>query len=127
METGEIKFYTLENEGLNLKGGETGIYDKVSKSFARLVQADTNILAYKTHVFNFNSTDLGSIVETLNEVYTVKIRLKNEKLSNCLLTVSFKGEPIESIAEIIAETLGLTLIKSDNEIVLDGKLWGVIT
>jgi len=120
VETGEVAFYTKSNPGLQLNAGETGIYDKSSKSFARISQADTNVLAYKTRIFNFHDTDLGTVVESLNEVYETKIQLRG-KLRSCRLNVTFKGEPIESIAEIIAETLNLKMTLSGKEILLEGS------
>ncbi len=120
VESGEVAFYTKSNPGLQLNAGETGIYDKRSKSFARITQVDTNVLAYKTRVFNFYNTDLGTVVESLNEVYETKIQLRG-KLRSCRLNVTFKGEPIESIAEIIAETLNLKMTLSGKEILLEGS------
>lgn len=121
VETGEVAFYTLENPGLNLKAGETGVYHRQSKSFARILKSDTNLLAYKTGVFNFHNTDLLTIVNDLNEVYQKKLRLANNVIGNCRLNVTFKNEKIEDIAAIIAETLNLTMTSDENEIVLDGK------
>lgn len=120
VETGEVAFYTKDNPGLHLVAGETGIYDKLSGAFARLTEPDTNVLAYKTRVFNFFNTDLSTIVESLNEVYEVKLRLGNEAIGSCRMNVSFKGEPIDMIADIIAETFSLTVIKRENDIILDG-------
>lgn len=120
VESGEVAFYTKDNPGLHLQEGETGIYHRQTKSFARLLRPDSNVLSYKTRVFSFYNTDLGSAIESLNEVYEVKIKLSNPVLEKCLLNVSFKGESIDVIADIIAETLGLTVSKTDNEITLTG-------
>jgi ferric-dicitrate binding protein FerR (iron transport regulator) len=120
VETGEVAFYTKANPGIHLLAGETGIYDKQSKSFTKLVEGDTNVLSYKTRVFNFYNSDLGTVVESLNEVYETKIQLRGN-LKSCRLNVTFKNEPIESIAEIIAETLNLKITFSEKEILLEGS------
>lgn len=124
VETGEVAFYTVDNTGLNLVAGETGIFDKQTRSFARILKRDTNRLAYKTGVFSFRNTDLETIVNDLNSVYDIKIRLGNEALKNCRLNVTFKNERIEDIVEIIAETLKLKLTKKPDEFVLDGVSCG---
>ena len=49
---GEVQFYTLSDEGLNLKAGEKGLYSKKNKEFYRVEKIDTNTLAYKTKVFS---------------------------------------------------------------------------
>ena len=118
---GEVQFYTKNDEGLNLQAGEKAIYTKSSKKFYRIEKPDTNALAYKTKVFSFNNTDLKSVVNLLNEVYNSKIKLANEKLFNCRLTANFKEDNASIIAEVIAETMGLTITRKDDQIILDGK------
>ncbi len=122
VESGEVKFYSSNNKGLSLKQGETGTYNKISKTFARLVETDTNVLAYQNHMFHFNNTDLGVIIDEINEVYNAKLVLAKPELRGCRITVDFKGETLESIIDIISETLNLTVTKSDNQIVLDGNV-----
>ncbi len=117
---GEVQFYTRNDPGLNLLAGERAIYTKSSKRFYRIEKPDTNVLAYKTKTFSFNNTDLKSVVNLLNEVYGSKIKLANEKLYKCRLTANFKEDNAAIIAEVIAETMGLTLTKKDDAIILDG-------
>lgn len=120
VETGEVAFYTLKDAGLNLGAGETGIYNKKTQSFARLLKMDTNRLAYKTGIFAFHNADLQTIVDDLNSVYSTKVRLANDQIKSCRLNVSFRNEKIEDIVAIIAETLSLTVTKEGDEYVLDG-------
>jgi transmembrane sensor len=118
---GEVQFYTLNDAGLNLKAGEKGLYSKKNKEFYRAEKIDTNTLAYKTKVFSFNNTDLGAVVNLLNNVYDSKIRLINKDLHNCRLTANFKEDDPETIVEVIAETMSLTIVHQGDEILLDGK------
>lgn len=117
---GEVQFYTLYDSGLNLKAGQRAIYSKRNKMFYRIEKPDTNILAYKTKVFSFNNTDLKSVVELLNEVYNSKIVLANKKLFDCRLTANYKEDNPAIIAEVIAETMNLTLTRKGEELILDG-------
>lgn len=120
VESGEVAFYTLDNKGLNLVAGETGVYNRDSKSFSRSLTIDTNRLAYKTGIFTFRNSDLGSIIEDLNAVYDMKVKLGNDALKNCRLNVTFRNERIEDIVEIIAETLSLSVRQEGGDYVLDG-------
>ncbi|HEY5823487.1 MAG TPA: FecR domain-containing protein [Cyclobacteriaceae bacterium] len=120
VKSGEVQIYTLKNSGLHLGAGETGIYSKRSREFSKRIKADTNALAYKTGVFSFNNTDLGSMIDKINEVYDAHIRLGNEKLAKCHITVNFNNEKLDTVIEVIAETLNLTVTKKDKEILLDG-------
>ena len=119
--SGEVQFYTLLDSGLNLQAGEKAIYSKRNKQFYRIEKPDTNALAYKTKVFSFNNTDLRTVINLLNDVYNSKIKLANEKLYACHLTANFKEDNASIIAEVIAETMGLTLTRKDDEIILDGR------
>lgn len=117
---GEVQFYTLYDSGLNLKAGQRAIYSKRNKMFYRIEKPDTNILAYKTKVFSFNNTDLKTVVALLNEVYNSKIILANPKLFDCRLTANYKEDNPAIIAEVIAETMNLTLTRKGEELILDG-------
>jgi transmembrane sensor len=119
VEEGKVMFYTDTDTGIYLSAKGKGIYDKVTKQFT-IEQPEENVLAYKTKFFSFSNTDLRTAVEALNNVYDKKIVL-GENLANCRLTVSFNQEDIDEIAAVMAETLGLTLQNSANEIRLDGQ------
>jgi ferric-dicitrate binding protein FerR (iron transport regulator) len=121
VETGEVAFYTNDNPGIRLTEGQTGIYNRATKTFAKFLESDTNKLAYKTGIFTFHDTDLEAVIVSLNKVYDKKLSLKNDALKTCRLNVSFRNESIEDIVEILAETLGLTITNTENEIILDGK------
>lgn len=121
VESGEVQFFSLKDPGLNLKAGETGIYTKRGKVFTKLARADTNALAYKTGVFSFHSTDLRSVIDRINEVYDSHIQLEDEQLGNCRLTATFRNEDIETVVEIIAETMGLTAERKGEQIILNGQ------
>jgi len=121
VQSGEVQFYSLRDPGLNLRAGETGIYSKRGRIFTKLERADTNALAYKTGVFSFHSTDLRSVIDRINEVYDSHITLSDEQLGNCRLTATFTNESIETVVEVIAETMGLEVEKKeDQKIVLSG-------
>ena len=120
VQSGEVQFYSLNDPGLYLKAGETGIYTKRGKVFTKIPRADTNALAYKTGIFSFHATDLRSVVDRINEVYGSHIRLADPLLGNCQITVMFANEPLETVVGIIAETMGLSVEQAENEIVLQG-------
>ena len=95
------------------------MYNKISKQFS-VELADTNIMAYANRQFVFEETDLQTVVEQLNAIYEKKISL-SENLKNCRLTVNFQNEDIDTIADIIAETLNLTVIPGEQIITLEGE------
>ena len=118
VEEGSVMFYTDTDSGVYLSANGKGVYDKATKTFA-IEKAGENVLSYKTRFFTFSNTDLQSVTAALNNVYDKKIIL-DKNLQNCHLTVSFNDEDIDEIAAIIAETLGLVVTHSANEIRLEG-------
>lgn len=121
VETGEVIFYSVLDSGLHLQEKETGFYDKASGRFSKRSKPNENVLAYKTQIFVFDNTRLSEVVEAINEVYDTKLKLDKKDLENCRITVTFRHETIDMIAEVIAETLSLTLEKTENEITLTGN------
>lgn len=116
---GEVEFFTEKDSGIHLKAGGKGIYDKTTKTFT-IDQPESNVLAYKTKFFSFSDSDLATVVASLNNVYDRKIVI-GDSLRKCHLTVSFNDEDIEEVAQVIAETLHLTVRKTANEIILEGE------
>jgi ferric-dicitrate binding protein FerR (iron transport regulator) len=116
---GEVQFYTENDSGIHLKAGGKGVYDKNTRKFS-IEQPENNALSYKTKFFSFSNADLVSVVEALNGVYDRKIVI-SKNLKNCHLTVSFNNEDIHEIAQVIAETLNLTVTETGKEIVLEGQ------
>jgi ferric-dicitrate binding protein FerR (iron transport regulator) len=119
VEEGEVMFYTRDNPGVYLKANGRGIYNKDTGKFA-VAEPEPNVTAYKTRFFNFSNSSLDRVVETLNEVYSTKLRI-DDRLNECRLTVSFNDENIEEIANVIAETLGLTISNDGSVITLEGS------
>jgi ferric-dicitrate binding protein FerR (iron transport regulator) len=118
--SGEVKFYSTNNPGLHLKAGEKGIYDKSMKAFFKILKKDTNVLAYKNKILTFKNLDLQSVINSLNEVYDTKITLANEAIKKCRLTVNFNNDRLETIIDVIAETLHLSVTKTEEEVILSG-------
>jgi ferric-dicitrate binding protein FerR (iron transport regulator) len=96
-----------------------GLYNKNLKSFA-IDKPDTNVVAYANRNFVFEETSLAEVVQALNAIYEKPIKV-DDAIKNCKVTVTFEGEEIETIAEIIAETLGLTFEDKGDSVLLKGN------
>jgi len=122
VETGKVEFYSETDEGLTLVKGDVGVYNKKKKSFSRKTSTNANILAYKTKSFTFINARLSDLISQVNNVYSKPLSLKNPELADCLITVSFENEAIETIVSIVAETLDLQYSKTVNGFEFDGKV-----
>lgn len=120
VETGKVIFYSEKNSGLTLVKGDVGVFNKKSNSFSKKLTVDANILSYKTKYFTFINARLQDVIRQLNSVYAQQISIKNKEIENCTITVTFENESIDTIVNIISETLDLTLSKTSDGYLLDG-------
>ncbi len=120
VESGSVRFYTPQGDGITLVAGETGIYNKKTNTFSRKGMADPNVTAYKTKRFVFVDTPLRVVVRELSSVYGVDIALSTSAIENCKITVTFDNEKLENALEVIAETLNLNVTKLNNGYTLEG-------
>lgn len=87
----------------------------------RSLQANMNVMGYRTQVYDFNAADLGDVVTSIREGYHVDVRLSNDKIAQCRLTIRFEKEPLDATLSVIAETLSLNLRKEGKTYWLDGN------
>jgi ferric-dicitrate binding protein FerR (iron transport regulator) len=118
VQEGMVRFYKDKDEGIMLSAGEKGIYDKNLKTFSKL-EADPNVAAFVTKTFDFQEEELGQVLATLSKVYGKKIVLEGD-IYGCRLTVNFENEDLNTILDIIAETLSLEIIDEGSQIKITG-------
>ncbi|WP_317896758.1 FecR family protein [Aurantibacillus circumpalustris] len=121
VESGEVYFYSTSQKGVNLVKGEKATYNKTTKQFVKLTPSPTeNIASYKSKVFYFKGNILREVVNQVNEVYGSSIVLGDPRLGNCRLSTMFHDAPLDTIVEIISETLDLKIERKGEKIILNG-------
>jgi ferric-dicitrate binding protein FerR (iron transport regulator) len=118
VQEGLVRFFKEDMEGITLKAGEKGTYDKNLNVFSKL-EADPNVSAFVTRSFTFQEEELGEVLDKLSQIYGKKIVMEGN-ISGCKLTVAFENEDLETILEIISETLSLEVIEEADQIKLSG-------
>ncbi len=110
---GEILFHTA-TKTYKVKASERGIYYP-QKDYFELVSKVENIQAIE-----FRSMPLSQVIAILSKQFDVHITNKSEDVNNVQISVTFDpNEIIDTILNIIAETLSLRVIKtSEKEYVL---------
>lgn len=119
VQDGEVRFFLFEEQGINLKAGEKGIYDKQTQKFTK-ESANPNVAAFRSRQFFFQESSLAQVVEDLESGFGRKIVLA-PNLSTCRLTVTFENEDLETILGIIAETLSLDVVYDSDQIRIQGE------
>lgn len=112
VDEGIVQLYDSLQVSLTLNAGEEATYIKSLKKIAMPAQV-TN--------FNFKNQSLKNIITQLSKAYNTPIILENKGIENCHITAGFAGEELETVLDIITETLGLTYTKTNNEYTIKGN------
>jgi transmembrane sensor len=94
---------------------------EVLRDSIRSLQANINMMGYRTQIYEFNAADLQDVVSSIRNGYHVDVRLSNDKIAQCRLTIRFEKEPVDATLSVIAETLDLNLRKEGKVYWLDGN------
>ena len=105
-------------DNLLLDPGEKGTYVSRDGSLFKRVNTDPNVSAWRTHRFEFNETPLVEVIQLLEKVYFVEVRLSDPSIGNLMLTASFDQQPVEFILDVIRLTFQLDLTQSKSQYLL---------
>ena len=121
--SGKVSVYYKEKPADNvlLLPGEKAIVNTGQKQISKSANTDPNYIAWKTRVLVFDNETLGQVVNTLRNVYQTPITLADSQLSGCRVTASFNAQSLESVLQVIKETLDLQLKQNGKVIVISGK------
>jgi transmembrane sensor len=111
---GIVFLYDSANVAVTLNAGQEATYIKSLKQIIEPKVAETVI-----HLA-FTRQSLKDVTQKLSTAYNTPIMLENSGVENCQLTVKFSGEDLETVLDIITETLGLTYIKTADGYIIKG-------
>lgn len=122
--SGKVSVYYSGNPESNvlLMPGEMAEMNTVQKLISKTNNTDPNYMAWKTRVLVFDNTTLAQVVNTLQDVYQKPVALTNKQLSDCRVTASFNDQSLESVLEVLKQTLDLQVKQIGNSIEIDGKV-----
>jgi ferric-dicitrate binding protein FerR (iron transport regulator) len=115
--TGKVQVRKASKKIMLEKGQGAEVLADTIKS----LQANMNMLSYHTQVYDFNAADLNAVIASIREGYHVDVRLSNQQIAHCRLTIRFEKEPLDATLSVIAETLDLDLRKEGKVYWLDGN------
>jgi len=121
VKTGTVELSSGQGDKtIRLTQGNTGVYFTSSNKMVKLSGSDVNAFAWKTNDIVFHESNLDYVSKTLKKVFSKPIILENAKLKNCRLNADFKNRDLESIIEVIKETLNLQIKKTNDGYILTG-------
>ncbi len=121
VQSGEVQFYAKDNDGILVLAGETGIYNKRTKTFIHLKSGESNVTISSTKLFVFKDKPLSEAVAIINKEYNVLIAIGDSTAAKQTISVTFDNESIEEIVEVIGETMHLNVAQKDSTYLLKKK------
>ncbi|MDO9255844.1 MAG: FecR domain-containing protein [Bacteroidales bacterium] len=104
-----------------LNPGEKAVLMVDQRLISKSTNTDPNYMAWKTKVLLFDNETLAQVLNTLQNVYQTPVTLADPALSECRVTASFDGQSLESVLQVIKETLDLQVKQNGKTIELSGK------
>jgi len=117
VETGIVQV-TKDGQMIELQAGERTSLGQTDTVATKQVSDDKLYNYYVSKTFVCDNTPLWKLVEKLNEAYGANIRIEREELRKLPLTVTFDEESLDTILNIISQTLMIKVSRNDNEIIL---------
>jgi len=120
VKTGRVVVRKKQQE-IALVPGQQATVDETADTLRRLPRFDINALAYSTKKLEFTNQSLASVVETLSDYYQTDIDLSASRLQGCRLTARFDNESVETVLGVVAETLQLSVKRTEHGFLLTGE------
>lgn len=105
-----------------LEPGEAAELSVSHHAISKHLVNDPNLTAWKTRRMVFENATLQEIVGTLNEVYEARITLADPRLAGCRVTATFDRQSLESVLTVLQATVGFTLSRTAEGIILSGTV-----
>ena len=112
---------TLKTDELILTPGDKGTLTFASNILRKTTNQDPNFLAWKTHILIFNATPLSEVIENLEKVYKVNIRVADPKLNKRLYTVQLNNYSLDFVLKIIENTFKIDVKEVDGHYILKAR------
>lgn len=115
--TGAVKMYRNE-EGITLKAGQTGRYDKARHRF---ITDSIPAAGALLQSFTFTNASLKDIATQLEKAYGIRVVFKNKKLEACTMSSSFDNKTKEFIFDVISITLNVQCRIEKDTVYISGR------
>jgi ferric-dicitrate binding protein FerR (iron transport regulator) len=117
--SGLVRMTAVDKHGhelshLDIKPGERGVWDVENGGLKMMTYAEVKEEELKTdHVLDFNNVSLNTIIETVEYIYSIEVKLPETYVSE-KVTMRFSDEDsVDDVVETIATLFGLEVSKTD--------------
>ncbi len=82
---------------------------------------DENRMVWKSGVLNFEYAKLSEVISTLENQFNVGIDVEDIVILDCLISVRFRNQDIDTILAVISKTYNLQVTKKSKRFLISGK------
>jgi len=121
--SGKVSLYfdSRPGEKVILNPGEQAELSYKTQSIHKTANRNLNYMSWKTKHIVFDNVMLEDILEILESVYHVDIRLAEPGLATCRVTATFDQQPLSSVLKVLMTTLDLKSDEQGSVFILSGK------
>lgn len=117
---GKVRF-SAGRKAILLTKNQQAAFDVKVDTIRRMPQLAPNVFAYQTGQLIFNKEPLRDVIQAINQYYNTNVRLANDRIGNCRLTTRFDKIPLETVLDVMAESLDLRVRHEGQQVILDGN------
>jgi transmembrane sensor len=117
VETGIVEVSKKKN-AVTLKPNEKATVLQSSEVPVKEAVDDVLYNYYRTKELVCNNTPLWRLVDVLNDAYNVNIQIGDARLKDMAITTTFKNQSLDSVLDVISQTLNVRVEKNGKNIVL---------
>lgn len=120
VESGKVLF-SFKDESVTLTKGMSASLDLRTEEIEIDSKLDVSIGTWKSKILQFKSTTLSEVINQIENLYQVKIKIENQDILNCELSATFENETLEDVLMIIETTFGFEIRSADDIILIKGN------
>ena len=117
VETGRVEV-RINDSSQELGPGERALIAAGGKVVQRQPGTDELYQYYRTRTFVCRSTPLRELVRVLSDAYDTHIRIGKEGAGDLPLTATYRDESLDSVLDVVTQTLGLSWSRQGGEVVI---------
>lgn len=120
--SGKVLFFSEKSpqKGVTLDAGMKGVYLSSSDSVYAIIYNEDNALAWQHKKLIFNNSTVKEVLEELQNLYKVDIRVKEPSVLNCKFTSTFENASIHDILSVLALSLNLQYVQEGDKFLIKG-------
>lgn len=123
VKSGKVAVFETKNKESKvlLEAGQKTEFSTNETNHQIIENNDVNFLSWKTMNLSFDNIQLSKVIEDINKAYHSDLKIINPTVNNCLITVSFENQNLESVLKILENTLNIEIKKKNSSIEIYGE------